>query len=499
MPREEQMTCVRADLGKWAVYFSLLFDYPKAYEALQHALEICERNGFDKSKVETSIGGILQMMAEQSGNTELYRQANEYYASGFRHSFDNGNPDTADKAFINILSIANHTGDTSTAESLWPDFQKMPCTDKDHRRRFAKTFYNALLSPTYGQGAQMILQATDKIPETYDIFRLKYIGFNTAARLLLKSGNLQEAEKITDKARKYAKRYGLRDAEMESTLMLSEILKRLGHNERSHRTYDEYLRIKEQMLGSKQIQRLDELRFLSDIRKSEEQVARMAENRRRQNLIIFFLLALTLMAGTLLWVFFSKNAKLKKTYESLYRQFQTNLAVEERERNLRKQLQQQLENSRQEQDEVQANQSPDTPQQSESESDTQRTSAKYQSSRLGEEEKQRILAKLQDLVTMPEVVCSADCSVSRMAEMAGCHHKYLSQIVNEVYGCNFNSFINEYRIKEASRRMAAGGEWERYTIEAIANSVGFKSRTTFISLFKQFTGMTPSEYKRRTN
>lgn len=53
MPREEQMTCVRADLGKWAVYFSRLFDYPKAYEALQHALEICERNGFDKSKVET--------------------------------------------------------------------------------------------------------------------------------------------------------------------------------------------------------------------------------------------------------------------------------------------------------------------------------------------------------------------------------------------------------------------------------------------------------------
>ena len=46
-----------------------LFDYPKAYEALQRTLEICERNGFDKSKVETSIGGILQMMAEQSGNT----------------------------------------------------------------------------------------------------------------------------------------------------------------------------------------------------------------------------------------------------------------------------------------------------------------------------------------------------------------------------------------------------------------------------------------------
>ena len=208
--------------------------------------------------------------------------------------------------------------------------------------------------------------------------------------------------------------------------MLSEILKRLGHNERSHRTYDEYLRIKEQMLGSKQIQRLDELRFLSDIRKSEEQVARVAENRRRRNLIIFFLLALTLHGRSPAVGVLLEKRETQEDIRISLPAVPDQSAVEERERNLRKQLQQQLENSRQEQDEVQANQSPDTPQQSESESDTQRTSAKYQSSRLGEEEKQRILAKLQDLCDPCEVVCSADCSVSRMAEMAGCHHKYLS-------------------------------------------------------------------------
>lgn len=498
MSREEQQLCVDADHGKCAIYFSILFDFPKAYEALQHALEICEREGFDKSKIETSTGGIFQMMAEQSGDKDLYRQATEHYASGFRNSLATGNYDTVDKAYINILTIANNTGETATARSLWPEYSRIPCSKSDHRRRFARVFHDALFSPSLEEGAKMMMEATRYVPESYAVFRLKYIGLNTAANMMLKSGNLTEAETITRQAREYARKVKMIDGEMESTLTHSEILKKLGRTGESHDVRDEYLRLKEQILGSKQIQRLDELRFLADIRKSEEQVAKMTESRRRQNLIIFFLLALTIAIGALLWVFFSKNARLRQTYDSLYRQFQTNLAGEERERNLRKLLQQQLDQHRQEHHkdykETVATTGGD---QDEADTDCQKQSVKYQSSNLGEEEKQRILAKIQELVATPEVVCSAECSVSRMAEMAECHHKYLSQIINEVYGCNFNTFINEYRIKEASRRMAPGAEWERYTIEAIANSVGFKSRTTFISLFKHFTGMTPSEYKRR--
>ena len=36
----------------------------------------------------------------------------------------------------------------------------------------------------------------------------------------------------------------------------------------------------------------------------------------------------------------------------------------------------------------------------------------------------------------------------------------------------------------------------RLTIEAIANEVGFKSRTTFTTAFKHFTGLTPTDYIR---
>jgi AraC-like DNA-binding protein len=34
-----------------------------------------------------------------------------------------------------------------------------------------------------------------------------------------------------------------------------------------------------------------------------------------------------------------------------------------------------------------------------------------------------------------------------------------------------------------------------FTIEAISSGVGFKSRTSFVTSFKRFTGLTPSEYQ----
>jgi AraC-like DNA-binding protein len=71
---------------------------------------------------------------------------------------------------------------------------------------------------------------------------------------------------------------------------------------------------------------------------------------------------------------------------------------------------------------------------------------------------------------------------------------YVSQVINEKYDNNFNHLLNEYRIKESCRRMNDTDNYGNYTIESIALSVGFKSRSNFISTFKRFTGLTPSAY-----
>jgi AraC-like DNA-binding protein len=84
-----------------------------------------------------------------------------------------------------------------------------------------------------------------------------------------------------------------------------------------------------------------------------------------------------------------------------------------------------------------------------------------------------------------------------LAEKLNTNKSYLSQVINEYFRKNFSTFVNEYRVKEASRLLLEK-ESENYTIEAIANSVGFKSKSAFNSAFKKFTGITPSYFVNST-
>ncbi|GAB6983063.1 helix-turn-helix domain-containing protein [Prevotella dentasini] len=75
-------------------------------------------------------------------------------------------------------------------------------------------------------------------------------------------------------------------------------------------------------------------------------------------------------------------------------------------------------------------------------------------------------------------------------------HWYVSQVINQKFGNNFKAFLNGYRIKEACRRLNNVELSRNYTIETIAEGLGFKSRSYFITLFKKSVGITPSNYQR---
>jgi AraC-like DNA-binding protein len=69
----------------------------------------------------------------------------------------------------------------------------------------------------------------------------------------------------------------------------------------------------------------------------------------------------------------------------------------------------------------------------------------------------------------------------------------LSQVINSAYHQNFNQFINNKRIDFTLIKIR-DKSWQNLSIEGMAESVGFKSRTTFNKAFKEKTGFTPSEY-----
>jgi len=71
----------------------------------------------------------------------------------------------------------------------------------------------------------------------------------------------------------------------------------------------------------------------------------------------------------------------------------------------------------------------------------------------------------------------------------------LSYIINSQTGKSFFSFVNRYRIEEFKSRFA-DPQNKYFTIMAIAYESGFNSKSSFNRIFKEFMGITPSEFFR---
>ena len=75
--------------------------------------------------------------------------------------------------------------------------------------------------------------------------------------------------------------------------------------------------------------------------------------------------------------------------------------------------------------------------------------------------------------------------------------KYVSQVLNDYYHQSLTNVVNEYRIREACRRINDREHYGQLTVQAIAESLGFKSYPNFVTNFKKFTGLTPSAYRKQ--
>lgn len=114
---------------------------------------------------------------------------------------------------------------------------------------------------------------------------------------------------------------------------------------------------------------------------------------------------------------------------------------------------------------------------------------------INDDMRRRLLDSVVDIMENTTEYCSPDFTLARMASLVGSNSKYVSLVVNETFHKSFKNYVNEYRIHLACLRMSDVKAYGSYTLNAIAESVGFKSYTTFVELFRKIVGITPSMYK----
>lgn len=115
---------------------------------------------------------------------------------------------------------------------------------------------------------------------------------------------------------------------------------------------------------------------------------------------------------------------------------------------------------------------------------------------LSEELRNRLLNSITMILDDVSVISNSDFNLSMLAEKVGSNTKYVSWIINDVYGKNFKTVLNEYRIREACRRLTDKDHYGNMTIQAIYEELGYNSAASFIQAFKKVNGMTPSVYQK---
>lgn len=114
--------------------------------------------------------------------------------------------------------------------------------------------------------------------------------------------------------------------------------------------------------------------------------------------------------------------------------------------------------------------------------------------KLTEEEKltRNILSSIHNLLSREKLFLNPDLSIEELAQKCNTNKSYISKAINSNTSDNFNSFINNYRVKESLELMKIH---ESLSINEIAYSSGFNSKSSFYRAFTKSTGMSPSQYK----
>ena len=89
-----------------------------------------------------------------------------------------------------------------------------------------------------------------------------------------------------------------------------------------------------------------------------------------------------------------------------------------------------------------------------------------------------------------------DVRLQSLAKEIGLSSHKLSIVLNSYFNMSFIDYINQYRVNWIKGSIRNPDIMQNFTLEALAYSAGFSSRSAFYSSFKKLVGMSPVEYSK---
>lgn len=101
--------------------------------------------------------------------------------------------------------------------------------------------------------------------------------------------------------------------------------------------------------------------------------------------------------------------------------------------------------------------------------------------------------KVEQAVLHDRLFEDAELTLTRLSKHLSSNPSFISKVINEGFGKNFNDFINSYRVDTLISKLRLG-EQQTQTLLGLAYDCGFNSKATFNRAFKKQTGLSPKEW-----
>ena len=479
--REDIENAVVAMDNLSSMYVTFYYDYRKGYELLLRSRRLAEQYHITESIpfIYLGLANIRQMMSDKGiDNLQTLRP----FQQAFHEAVKYKSWSVCTTSFLDMIEYALITGKPRDIGKECDELTRLLKTVKmenaastlavcqavralmNHQPLTAATFFEKGASLQSKQLQKDRMQLTLRI---YEAMALRQGGDLKGSRDLLET--LRQTAQKTDNVDFLGRIYR----------QLSLCYGALGDKDKQQ--YFELLYYKdwEKTMEEGKVAQLGDVKLMNDINLVNEKVQSLKRIRYWQNILLLITLAVVVFISFLLYRLYRAN---KRTERSRYRLYLKNEELMRSEDEMLKAC----DAKDREIEALRAH----------ARKEVNETKPKSQPSNGETKDSELLYTKILQVLRENPVVFSQGFTVNDLAALVGSTYHKVSQVINEEYGNNFKTLVNEYRVKEACRRLVDDEHYGNMTIEGIAESIGFRSRTNFIMVFKKVTGLTPSEYKR---
>lgn len=466
--REAIIRSLKARLSAGSLYYDDFYDYGKAYSLFYDTYEIAsEHKMYDlMSNAANNIGNVLSVYNSVNYSPEREVEIIGWYKRSVELMIKYGQPHRALPTVHNLISMALDTVHLRKIVPTLKKYRDMTFTDSlpGHYQTMQRlSAYLDIADGKYGEAASSLrsMLYDSQMPQN-DIVKWKIgFGFDLAGLFML-THQADSALKYVGIVEDIAKDCHMYEILPGVTLMKADIYGEIGDDVSRNKYLLEYYRAKDSLTNISTISLFSEPHLKKKINDIDVQLVKAIDEKRIRNVIIVFGLILLVVAGGFTTVLVKKNKMLTNKNRNLLEKMET---IERQDKLIIRNTINSLKRKRADNSDVE-----NVPQ--------------------GNPE---LLSKIIDIMDHDPEIYSADFSIDVLARLCDEKTKVVSAELNASLSKNFNMLLNEYRVREMCRLLNDPTN-ATLTIEAVAQRVGYKSRSTYIAAFKKHTGLTPSEY-----